>query len=433
MSKNSFKNDLFKVTSPCSQDWEQMRGNEKVRFCDHCALEVNNISAMRRKDALRLVKNSDGRVCVRYIKNPQTNAPVFAGKFHQITRRAPMLAVGAMTAALGLSSIAYAQGGVSRLKTPTEQIEFVSDKDAAKDKADGGAGTLTGTIKDPNDAVVPGATITLTEKETGAVRVTTSNDEGIYEFKNLAFGTYSLKAEASGFESEPIDELEISAADGNGQADVLMISPNARYAVAGGFAMMPYQMPLLQAVSENDTDEIMSLLTKGADVNGKDENYNKMTALFVAVEQGNVATVRTLLEFGAKINARDDERRTPIMMLDDDATPELVQLLIGYGAKIKAVDKSNNNVLHHAVEYADAKVLQILIDEGADVNAQNDEGKTPLMIAADEEDIDCIKVLLNADAKVNLRDKEGKTALTVALENDYKEIADLLIAYGATE
>ncbi|HEV2801292.1 MAG TPA: hypothetical protein VGW12_12385 [Pyrinomonadaceae bacterium] len=55
-----------RVAAPCRADWERMRGNERVRFCDQCSLNVYNLSNMTRKDAEALILNTEGRLCVRY-------------------------------------------------------------------------------------------------------------------------------------------------------------------------------------------------------------------------------------------------------------------------------------------------------------------------------------------------------------------------------
>src|SRR5688572_6362848 len=112
MKKKRF-GQAVRVTQPCTEDWEKMVGNEKVRFCTHCAKSVNNLSTMTRKEALRLVRNSNGRLCIRYIKDPVTGAPVYAGQLFQISRRSPRMALSVMTASLSLSTFAYAQGGAA--------------------------------------------------------------------------------------------------------------------------------------------------------------------------------------------------------------------------------------------------------------------------------------------------------------------------------
>src|SRR5258706_2696011 len=108
MSKTSFI-DSVEVKSPCTEDWDKMHGNDRVRFCDHCAKDVKNLSAVTRKEAMRMVRASGGKICIRYIKDPVTNRPLFADQLLQITRRAPGLAARVMSAAMKLSTMTYAQ------------------------------------------------------------------------------------------------------------------------------------------------------------------------------------------------------------------------------------------------------------------------------------------------------------------------------------
>lgn len=59
--------------------------------------------------------------------------------------------------------------------------------------------TLTGTITDPQGAVVLGVRITATQKATSVKRDTVSNDDGLYVLSNMAPGDYELRVEAKGF------------------------------------------------------------------------------------------------------------------------------------------------------------------------------------------------------------------------------------------
>ena len=59
--------------------------------------------------------------------------------------------------------------------------------------------TLTGTITDPMDAVIPGAKITATQTATGIQREALSNGDGLYVFSNLTPGDYELRVDAPGF------------------------------------------------------------------------------------------------------------------------------------------------------------------------------------------------------------------------------------------
>jgi hypothetical protein len=59
--------------------------------------------------------------------------------------------------------------------------------------------TLTGTVTDPNGAVVPGATVSVTNVATNIVTTTHTNENGIYTFTALQPGEYNVEAELSGF------------------------------------------------------------------------------------------------------------------------------------------------------------------------------------------------------------------------------------------
>src|SRR4051812_27624057 len=60
-------------------------------------------------------------------------------------------------------------------------------------------GRISGTAMDQLGGVLPGATITITNKGTGAARNTTTDVSGRYVFTNLQPGTYQVAAELSGF------------------------------------------------------------------------------------------------------------------------------------------------------------------------------------------------------------------------------------------
>lgn len=62
--------------------------------------------------------------------------------------------------------------------------------------------TLTGVVTDPNGAVIPGTTITATNKATNLSRTTSTNDEGVYVISSLSVGEYDVKILAQGFETK---------------------------------------------------------------------------------------------------------------------------------------------------------------------------------------------------------------------------------------
>ena len=66
---------------------------------------------------------------------------------------------------------------------------------------------IVGQVRDTTDAFVPGATVTITNHETGLKRTARTDDEGRFNFPQLKPGTYSVRAEAPGFDAEKNDDV----------------------------------------------------------------------------------------------------------------------------------------------------------------------------------------------------------------------------------
>jgi hypothetical protein len=58
----------LRIASPCDASWEAMEGDNQARFCRHCQLHVYNLSGMSRRDAAALVRETEGRLCVRFYR-----------------------------------------------------------------------------------------------------------------------------------------------------------------------------------------------------------------------------------------------------------------------------------------------------------------------------------------------------------------------------
>ena len=69
---------------------------------------------------------------------------------------------------------------------------------------------IQGVVEDPTGAGIPGATLTLTNKDTGLVKTTTSDANGVYNFLSLAPGNYSVKVDATGFASKTLADVTVA-------------------------------------------------------------------------------------------------------------------------------------------------------------------------------------------------------------------------------
>ncbi|HEU5451643.1 MAG TPA: carboxypeptidase-like regulatory domain-containing protein [Terriglobales bacterium] len=72
------------------------------------------------------------------------------------------------------------------------------------------SGSVIGVVTDPTAAVVPGATVTLTDKATGTARTTVSNDQGRYVFVNTNAGSYDISVAKQGFSTARIANQTVS-------------------------------------------------------------------------------------------------------------------------------------------------------------------------------------------------------------------------------
>src|ERR1700720_525453 len=60
-------------------------------------------------------------------------------------------------------------------------------------------GSISGTLKDPSRAVIPGATLIVTNTAQGIQTKTTTDSKGFYIFPSLSVGRYELQAQVEGF------------------------------------------------------------------------------------------------------------------------------------------------------------------------------------------------------------------------------------------
>src|SRR5277367_1563759 len=62
--------------------------------------------------------------------------------------------------------------------------------------------SIRGLVTDPQGAIIPAATVTLTNKDTGQKLVSVSDDNGIYQFNALPPVQFSITAEKDGFKTK---------------------------------------------------------------------------------------------------------------------------------------------------------------------------------------------------------------------------------------
>jgi Carboxypeptidase regulatory-like domain/Ankyrin repeats (3 copies)/Ankyrin repeats (many copies) len=427
--------EQLKIKTPCSANWDQMIGNEWVRFCEHCQLTVNDLTPLTPKRVRRLIENSKGRLCVRY-RVSREGTPLLKAvpqQLHQIRKRVSKIAASAFTATLTISAAASpaSNHGVGRPHTALQHAAAMLAPRAF-------GATIKGTVRDSMGGLIPAAGLTLGTDQIPYMYGTTTNGEGEYSFDGLEPGSYQLSVEAPGFKKATIG-VQVVANEAKEVSATLEIAPievemevtasDIEEVTVGGEVVVLPAHPMIQAAFDDDLEEIQALLTRD-NVNTRDERTER-TALEYAALNGNREMLQLLLAAGAEVNTRNSYKQTPLMLLGEEATADMVWDLVHAGAKVDLKDEEGDTALTEAAANKNLPVLMALINAGARVDTKNKEGKTALMMAADNGQVANIRALVRAGADINARDKEGKTALDYANSAGSETAIKLLQSFGA--
>jgi ankyrin repeat protein len=209
--------------------------------------------------------------------------------------------------------------------------------------------------------------------------------------------------------------------------------------------------PIHWAVYKVDYELIDALIAKKAKVDVTNEIGS--APLAEAVKLVDARMVKTLLDAGAGVEAANEDGQTALMLAIKTGELPLVEMLVKAGANVNAVEKfQNQRPLMWAVVAPKnaAEMTRLLLSKGADVkpralytdwpNQISSEprsqfrpvgGLTALLYASRNGCYECVEALLGAGADVNLPTPEGVTPLMLALDNDYNNVANLLLDRGA--
>src|SRR6195256_1828057 len=222
--------------------------------------------------------------------------------------------------------------------------------------------TLQGTITDKSQAVIGNkAEVTITNKETGAVRTTKTNDTGEYRFDSLSAGVYSLKATAPGFSTAETKSIELLV--GRTSTQNFSLTPGGVSETVEVTSAAPLVDQTKTDVSTNITPEqITDLPLIGRDIadlaylapgvkaaDSYDPTKNRYAILSVNGEGGRNINVT--------VNGVDNKDNTvggPVMQLPAEAVQEFQVSTQRFsavngrsaGAAINVITKSGSNNFH---------------------------------------------------------------------------------------
>ena len=190
-------------------------------------------------------------------------------------------------------------------------------------------------------------------------------------------------------------------------------------------------MLLIEAVQQQNEQQVKALLTQAVDVDAQNEKGE--TALLIATHQNNLAIAKMLIDAGADINKQDAIQDSAYLYAGAQGKTEILAYMLRHqDPDPNVVNRYGGNALIPAAEKGHLDNVKLLLEDGrTDINHQNDFGYTALIEVVALTDgskvyQDIAKELLKHDADTKLRDNNGKTALDYANEKGYIELQSLL-------
>lgn len=203
----------MRVASPCSVGWETMTGDDRVRHCDSCRLNIYNTAEMTTKEIETLVQNHEGRLCIRLYRRADgtvltKDCPV---GLRAVRKRITTFASACFATIFSFVIFSYGQDDKEVKSAIPSPIVAERNENQKWDTY------LSGTVTDANGAVIPGAKVELYEprdddkkKRYKPIRVTTTDSDGSFTISGLSESTYEIDVLAVGFKRMIVKNVKTS-------------------------------------------------------------------------------------------------------------------------------------------------------------------------------------------------------------------------------
>ncbi|MWA11972.1 ankyrin repeat domain-containing protein [Streptomyces sp. BA2] len=160
--------------------------------------------------------------------------------------------------------------------------------------------------------------------------------------------------------------------------------------------------------------------------------------LLDAARAGNADEVRAALDAGARVEARDTELRTPLLLAVTGDHVEAARVLVAAGADVDAQDHRADSPWLATGVTGSVAMLHVLLPAGPDLKLRNRFGGISVIPASERGHVAYVREVLRVtDTDVDHVNDLGWTALLEAVilgdgGRAHQEIVELLLAAGAT-
>ena len=176
------------IASPCPADWEKMVGNERVRHCAECNLNVYNLSAMTELQVQELIADNRGKqLCGRFYRRADGTVLTqdCPWSLRALARKVSRLGAAVLTAIMGVT-VAMAR---NKPQPATCECSQGQQKDSG----------IKLIVVDQHGAVIPKAEITVEGKSIKEPIAGVTGPSGEWSQPKLTAGRYKVIVKAQGF------------------------------------------------------------------------------------------------------------------------------------------------------------------------------------------------------------------------------------------
>ncbi|XP_069777339.1 transient receptor potential cation channel subfamily A member 1-like [Narcine bancroftii] len=177
------------------------------------------------------------------------------------------------------------------------------------------------------------------------------------------------------------------------------------------------RFPIHEAAFAGATKTLEIIIQKGEEQGYSREKHTNFldeglhTPLHLALLGGNLGTIKSCIDNGAKIDLQEKDKSTALHFACLQGAFEAVKYMLskykGENDILHILDAINQTPLHKAATYDSAELVEYLIEQGSDLNMIDKESRTPLLWATSQGAWKTVKILVMRGANVKIKNRMG--------------------------
>ena len=186
--------------------------------------------------------------------------------------------------------------------------------------------------------------------------------------------------------------------------------------------------PLMNAAMNGNVQTVKLLIEKGADPSLKDNSG--LNSLHFAAIGGDTDIISLIHTRMPDIESLNGEGETPLLVAAYNGKLHAVKWFLERGANATYKDKGGWNALHSAAYSGDAETIDHILTHVPNIESKTADGETPLIIAVRHQKLQGVKCLLEKGANPLAKDNEGQNSLYYSSSRD-PDLLGLVLSHVA--